>query len=118
MAGDQITVMAAVGGLLGALVAASCCVLPFVLVSAGISGAWLVYLTALAPYQTHVAAATVAAIALGLAMTYRRTLACAPGSWCARPRPRRIIKLSLWSAALLTVAALALPSVLLRLTDI
>lgn len=110
--------MAAAGSLLGALAATSCCILPFVLVSAGISGAWLVYLTALAPYQTYVIATTAAAITLGLVMTYRRTLACAPGSWCARPRPRQILKLSLWSAAALTVAALALPSVLLRLTDI
>lgn len=116
--GDKITVMAAAGGLLGALAATSCCILPFVFVSAGISGAWLVYLTALAPYQTYVVAATVAAIALGLVMTYRPTIACTPGSWCASPRPRQIIKFSLWSAAALTVAALALPSVLLRLTDI
>jgi mercuric ion transport protein len=116
--GDKITVMAAAGGLLGALAAMSCCILPFVFVSAGISGAWLIYLTALAPYQTYVVAATAAAIALGLVMTYRRALACEPGSWCARPRPRQFLKFSLWSAAVLTVVALALPSVLLRLTDI
>ncbi|MGH8614610.1 MAG: mercuric transporter MerT family protein, partial [Gammaproteobacteria bacterium] len=39
------------GGILAAIAASSCCVLPLVLFTLGISGAWISNLTALAPYQ-------------------------------------------------------------------
>ena len=42
---------AAMGGIIGALAASSCCILPVVLFSLGISGAWIGYFTQLAPYQ-------------------------------------------------------------------
>ena len=41
---------AAAGGMLGALAASSCCILPLALFTLGISGAWIANLTALAPY--------------------------------------------------------------------
>jgi mercuric ion transport protein len=41
----------AAGGILAALGASSCCVLPFALFTLGVSGAWISNLTALAPYQ-------------------------------------------------------------------
>jgi MerT mercuric transport protein len=46
---DQIPRLLAVGGILGALGAASCCVIPFALFLAGVSGAWIGNLTALEP---------------------------------------------------------------------
>ena len=49
---------AAAGGILGALAASSCCILPVVLFTLGISGAWIGNLTALAPYQPIFLAAT------------------------------------------------------------
>ncbi|MGH6880679.1 MAG: mercuric transporter MerT family protein, partial [Hypericibacter sp.] len=45
------TELIAAGGVLGALAAMSCCILPLVLFALGISGAWIGNLTALAPYQ-------------------------------------------------------------------
>lgn len=41
----------ATGGLIGAILASTCCIAPFVFLLLGISGAWISYLTALAPYQ-------------------------------------------------------------------
>ena len=41
----------ATGGLLGALAASSCCIVPLVLFTLGVGGAWIGNLTALAPYQ-------------------------------------------------------------------
>ena len=41
----------AVSGILGALAASSCCIVPLVLFSIGIGGAWIGNLTALAPYK-------------------------------------------------------------------
>ena len=42
----------ATGGILGALLASSCCIVPLVLISLGVSGAWIGNLTALEPYKT------------------------------------------------------------------
>jgi len=43
----------AAGGILAALGAASCCVVPFPLFMLGVSGAWIANLTALEPKQLH-----------------------------------------------------------------
>jgi mercuric ion transport protein len=44
-------VFAPVGSITAALAASSCCVIPLVLFTLGVSGAWISHLTALAPYQ-------------------------------------------------------------------
>ena len=48
--GDKATLLS-VGGILAALGVATCCVVPFALFFAGVSGAWIGNLTALKPYQ-------------------------------------------------------------------
>jgi mercuric ion transport protein len=99
--------LVAAGGLLGALAATSCCILPLVLFSLGISGAWIANLTALAPYKPYFAAGTLALLGYGYYLVYvRPRQACADGS-CARPLPNRLVKSSLWIATVLVVAALA-----------
>ena len=70
----------AVGGLLGALVASSCCLLPLVLFGLGVSGAWIGNLTQLAPYQPFFIAATLACLGYGYWLVYRSSkVACAGG---------------------------------------
>ncbi len=102
----------AAGGLLGALAASSCCILPLVLFSVGLGGAWIGNLTALAPYQPIFAAITLAFLAGGFYLVYLRPgRACAADEACARPLPNRIVKTSLWIATLL-VAASSIPSFL------
>jgi mercuric ion transport protein len=97
----------AAGGVLGALAASACCILPLVLVSVGISGAWISNLTALAPYKPYCAAGTLALVGYGYYLVdVRPKQACADGS-CARALPGRVVKLSLWIATVLVVVALA-----------
>jgi mercuric ion transport protein len=97
----------AAGGILGALAASSCCILPLVLFSLGISGAWIANFTALAPYKPYFAVGTIALLGYGYYLVYvRPKQACADGS-CARPLPNRLVKSSLWIATVLVVAALA-----------
>lgn len=97
----------AVGGILGAFAASSCCILPLVLFSLGISGAWIANFTALAPYKPFFAAGTIALLGYGYYLVdVRPKQACADGS-CARPLPNRLAKSSLWIATVLIVAALA-----------
>lgn len=97
----------AAGGILGALAASSCCILPLVLFSLGISGAWIANFTALAPYKPYFAAATIGLLGYGYYLVYvRPKRACADRS-CARPLPNRVVKTSLWIATVITAIALA-----------
>lgn len=97
----------AAGGILGALAASSCCILPLVLFSLGISGAWIANFTALAPYKPYFAAGTIALLGYGYYLVYvKPKQACADGS-CARPLPNRLVKSSLWIATVLVVVAVA-----------
>jgi len=97
----------AVGGLLGALAASSCCILPLVLFSLGVSGAWIGNFTQLAPYQPYFIAATLPCLAAGYWLVHRASKrACADGEACARPLPNRLIKAALVVATVLVIAAL------------
>src|SRR5229473_8398067 len=85
--------MMAAGGVLGALAASSCCILPLVLFGLGVSGAWIGNFTRLAPYQPYFIAATIACLGYGYWLVYRASRrACADGEACARPLSNRIIK--------------------------
>ena len=99
----------AAGGLLGALAASSCCILPLGLFSLGVSGAWIGNFTRLAAYQPYFIAATLAFLGCGYWLVYRSsTRACADREACARPLPNRLVKTSLILATILVVAALGL----------
>src|SRR5262245_65879244 len=94
----------AVGGLLGALVASSCCLLPLVLFGLGVSGAWIGNLTQLAPYQPFFIAATIACLGYGYWLVYRSSkVACADGEACARPLSNRLVQIGLIVAMVLVI---------------
>lgn len=108
--GGARTIATAVASVLAALAASSCCVIPLVLFTLGVSGAWIGTLTALAPYQPVFVVLTLALLAGGFFMVYRKPkVACAPGSYCATPRSDRIAKIALWTATVLIAVALAFP---------
>jgi mercuric ion transport protein len=99
----------AIGGVVGALAASSCCIVPLALFALGVSGAWIGNLTQLAPYQPYFMAATAACLGGGYWLLYRsRKTACADGEICARPLPNRIVKTGLILATVLVIGALAL----------
>src|SRR5215471_12216358 len=97
----------AAGGVVGALAASSCCILPLVLFSLGVSGAWIGNFTRLAPYQPFFIALTIACLGYGYWLVYRASkVTCADGETCARPMPDGLVRLGLILATLLVVAAL------------
>jgi mercuric ion transport protein len=99
--------LVAAGSLVGALAASSCCILPLVLFSLGVSGAWIGNFTRLAPYQPYFIAVTIGCLGYGYWLVYRSAkLACADGDACARRLPNRLVKTGLIVASLLVVAAL------------
>ena len=108
----------AAGGVIGALAASSCCVLPLVLFSVGVSGAWIGNLTALAAYQWVFVVITLACLAAGFYLVYRKPqVACADGEPCARPLSGRLTKIVLWIATALVASAIAFPYVAPLLLD-
>lgn len=105
--------LVAAGGIVAALAASSCCLLPLALFSLGASGAWIGRLTALAPYQPIFIAVTVGLLGCGYWLVYRRPKdAC---DTCARPLPNRLVVGSLWLATALVGAATAFPFVAPRI---
>lgn len=99
----------AAGGIIGAIAASSCCILPLVLFSAGVGGAWLGNLTALSAYQPYFVGITALFLGYGFWLVYFKPKTCAEGDACARPLPNRVVKFGLWSATFLVVLALLWP---------
>jgi mercuric ion transport protein len=98
--------LVAIGGILGALAASSCCIVPLILFSLGLSGAWIGNLTALAPYKPMFVVGTAGLLGYGFYLVYwnsERT--CPDGVACARPLANRVVKFGLWTAAVLVAAA-------------
>ena len=99
----------ALGSLVAALGAASCCVLPLVLISLGVTGAWIGTFSALEPYKPIFAAVAIGFLAVGFWRTYRKTkIDCAEGSYCASPTSTRLTRVSLWVATVLVGSALTI----------
>lgn len=101
--------LAIAGGSLGALGAASCCIVPLVFFTLGVSGAWIGNLTALAPYQPIFLAVAITFLAAGFWRIYRRPqAACAEGQ-CGTPYSNRLAKTALWLATALVGLAILFP---------
>jgi mercuric ion transport protein len=100
--------LVAAGGVFGALAASSCCIIPLILFSLGIGGAWIGNLTALAPYKPYFVAGTTGLLGYGYYLVYwKPRRACADDDACARPMPGRFIQVALWFATVLVAAAFA-----------
>lgn len=103
----------AAGGVIGAILASSCCILPLALFSLGVGGAWIGNLTALAPYQPIFVIITLGFLGYGYFLVYIKPRnECVDGAACARPLPNRIVKTALWLATALVTLALAWPYIL------
>ncbi len=104
------TKVATAGGLLGALAMTSCCILPLVLFSLGITSAWIGRLGALYQYKWYFFAFAGASLIYGFWKVYQpQGQDCADGAACARPVNKVFMKISLWSATVIILAALAFP---------
>ena len=96
----------AAGGALGALLASSCCILPLILISVGVSGAWIGSLTALEAYKPVFIGIAAVFIAAGFWHVYfRKAEPCEEGTTCARPDSARLTKAALWISTILVLLA-------------
>lgn len=98
----------ATGGLIGALLASTCCIVPLALVMLGVGGAWVGNLTALAPYQWLFLIFAAGCLGAGFWHVYFKPKAeCVEGSYCAKPRSDLLVKIVLWVGTLLVITAIA-----------
>jgi mercuric ion transport protein len=94
----------AFGGILGALAASTCCILPLGLTLLGISGAWMGNLRAMAPYQPYFVLLAIGSLGYGFYRVYWKPV-CDEGTACARPMGGNIVKVSLWAGSVLIITA-------------
>lgn len=97
-------------GVLGALALTSCCILPLVLVSFGVTGVFIAQLGALYAYKWYTFTLSVAFLGYGFYKAYKPVPAetCADGT-CARPINRKVMRATLWFAASIVAVAMAFP---------
>ena len=99
----------AAGGAIGAVLASTCCVVPLLLLTLGVSGAWIGNLTLLEPYRPISAGIALVFIGLGFRKVYFKAKpACEEGSYCARPESSVITKTVLWISTVLVLLALTI----------
>lgn len=99
-------------GSLGAAVAAAvCCLGPLVLVSLGVTGAWIGNLSYLEPYRPLFIAVAVGLLGFSFYRVYGRSRSkeCGEEAECDLPNARRINRLSLWMAAVMVSGLFAAP---------
>lgn len=96
-------------GGLAAILASTCCLGPLVLVTVGISGAWIASLTRLEPYRPFFISIAVVALFFAWRGIYQPAQACQPGEVCAVPQTRRLYKILFWGSSALTLLALLYP---------
>lgn len=96
-------------GGLAAVLASTCCLGPLLLVTLGISGAWIGNLTRLEPYRPLFIAIALAALFFAWRSIHRSTEVCKPGEVCALPHTRRLYRLVFWTSMGLTSLALVYP---------
>lgn len=96
-------------GSIAAIGASVCCVGPLLLLSLGISGAWIANLTLLEPWRPLFVAATLALLYWAWHGLYRRQPACADDRPCATTAIRRRQRLIFWLVSVTLLLLLALP---------
>ena len=94
-------------GLVSALGASVCCVLPLALVSVGLGGAWVAQLRALERFAPIFMGIAVAAFAYAFYRLYLKPAPCAAETTCAAPPARRRHRIAFW-ATLVTAKLLIL----------
>jgi mercuric ion transport protein len=107
--GSSKSAFAAAGGLIAAVMASSCCIVPLVLVMLGVSGSWMGSLRALEEYQALFVLITFGFLAFGFWHVYfKHKPYCADDTSCSRPLPNILAKTVLWVATVLVTLSMTI----------
>ena len=102
----------ATGGLLGAIAASICCVLPVILFVLGISGAWISNLVSLARYKPFFIVLSLVFVGTGFWMVYFKPKISIPNvqsASCYRPFSEKTIKIMLWFSVIIILIVFLIP---------
>lgn len=99
-----------IAGVLAAIGASVCCVVPLVLLALGIGGSWVGSLTAMTPYRPIFMGLTFLFIELAFRQLYLVPQVCAPGAPCADANTTKRQRLLFWIVPVLLLDLLAVPS--------
>lgn len=97
------------GGVLAGIAGSVCCVGPLVLVSVGVSGAWVSNLTAMQPWSPVFIGLAVLAFGFAAYKLFYVPRVCVPGTPCADPRTLRNQRVVFAIVAPLVAALLSFP---------
>ena len=95
--------------LLATLAASACCVGPLVLISIGLTGAWVGTLTALEPVRPIFIVLAIGLFAMAYRRLYRQRPVCDAAASCALPDARRRQRIVFWLATIAAAALVAFP---------
>jgi mercuric ion transport protein len=96
-------------GALAAIIGSLCCVAPLVLITIGISGAWIGQLTALEPYRPIFIGVMAVFLGLAFRQLYIVPARCAPDEACAKPGLQRRQRQIFWVVVVGLAALIAFP---------
>lgn len=95
--------------MLAAIGASSCCVGPLLLVSLGVSGAWVSSLQALTEYQPYFIAVTLLFMFLAFRRLYLIPQSCKPGKVCADPKVLYKQRVIFWVLLVFIILLISFP---------
>jgi len=100
---------ALLAGGLAAILASTCCLGPLVLITLGVSGAWIGNLAVLEPYRPIFMSVAVVALYFAWRRIWRPAVACAAGEVCAVPQVKRSYKFLFGVVVVLVTIAFGFP---------
>jgi mercuric ion transport protein len=106
------TKTALIGGLMAGIGASVCCVGPLLLLSLGISGAWISHLTVVESYRPFLIALAVVFLGLAFRKLYLVPQNCLTGDECIAKRKRSLQRILFWVLAPITLGLIASPWIL------
>jgi len=96
-------------GGLASILASTCCLGPLVLITLGVSGAWISNLTLLEPYRPIFIGAAVMALFFAYRRIWRPAASCEQGQVCVLPQINQLYKALFWIVIALVIIALGFP---------
>lgn len=106
---DRTGLSSLLTGGLATLFASACCLGPLVLITLGVSGAWIGKFTVLEPFQPLFIGAALIALFFAGKRIWRPVSECAPGEFCAVPHVRRGYKRFFLGVCALLLMTLVFP---------
>lgn len=97
------------GAALAAIGASACCVGPLLLLSLGISGAWISTLTSMTAVRPFFFALSLLFIWLGFMKLYLSNADCKEGDACVSPKVRRNQRIIFWVGTIAILLLLSFP---------